>query len=152
MSMVSLTGKATQIINGYVLTQLPDGDVTKITHPNAKWVLKTGKNGNTIYAYNYTGLQVEVEQRVLLGGQDDVFLNSIILQADANPAGFVLISGVFVQNVGDGTGNITPVTFTLNGGVITHDPDASENTSGTTEQAVAVYRMIFSNAPRTIGM
>lgn len=149
--VISLTGKDTQIINGRILNDLPDGDVTKLTFNNDKWTVKTGKNGNSIYAYNYSGRQIEMELRVLLGSDDDAFLNNLANVADNDPSSFTLLVGSFVKNVGDGNGNITPVTYALSGGVIRRGMDAIENSEGNTEQAVVLYRLFFSNASRTIG-
>ena len=151
MSVISLTGKDTQIINGRILNDLPDGDVTKVTFNSDKWSIKTGKNGNSIYAYNYTGRQIEMDVRVLLGSDDDAFLNNLATLADNNPAAFTLLNGTFVKNTGDGAGGITPVTYSLSGGVIRRGMDALENADGVTEQAVVVYRFFFSNASRTVG-
>lgn len=149
--VISLTGKDTQIINGRILNDLAEGDITKITFPTDKWTVKTGKNGNSIFAYNYTGRQVEMEMRVLLGSDDDSFLNNLANVADNDPAAFTLLTGAFVKNVGDGAGNITPVTYSLSGGVVRKGLDASENAEGNTEQAVVVYRFLFTGASRTIG-
>lgn len=151
MSKISLTGKDTQIINGRILNDLANGDVTKLTFPTEKWRIKTGKNGNSIYSYSYDGRTINVEMRVLLGSDDDAFLNNLANLADNNPAAFTLLTGTFVKNIGDGVGNITPVTYTLSGGVIKKGIEAVENAEGNEEQAVAVYEFMFTNAARTIG-
>lgn len=151
MNSVALCGQDTIILAGRLLTDFADGDVVKLDYPNDTAVLKTGKNGNTIYAFNNTGLQCTMELRVLLGSADDVFLNQLLALWNNNPPAFNLMIGQFIKVVGDGNGNITPVTYDVNGGVFKKNVPGTENAEGDTNQAVAVYSLIFSNAPRSIG-
>lgn len=152
MSETSLTGKDTIIIAGRVLNDFADGDTCKLEYPNDLTVMKTGKNGNTIYAFNYSGLQVTVELRLLLGGSDDNFLNALMSNLIQNPPAFVLMTGEFIKNIGDGLGNITPVSYLLSGGSFKKQIPAMENADGDTNQAIAVYSLQFSNAPRAVAM
>lgn len=151
MSTVAVCGQDTIILAGRIFRDFADGDVAKLDFPNDTAVLKTGKNGNTIYAFNNTGLQCTLELRVLLGSADDSFLNNLLALWNRNPPAFPLLVGQFVKNIGDGNGTITPVTYDVNGGVFKKNVPATENADGDTTQAVAVYSMIFSNAPRSIG-
>lgn len=149
MNSVSLTGQDTIIFAGRLLTDFADADVVKLDYPNDTAVLKTGKNGNTIYAFNNTGLQCTLELRILLGSDDDTFINQLLALWNQNPPTFILITGQFIKNVGDGNGNITQVIYNLNGGVFKKNVPATENADGDTNQAVAMYSLIFNNAPRS---
>ncbi len=152
MSSTSLTGKDTIVIAGRVLNDFADGDTCKLDYPNDSSVMKTGKNGNTIYAYQYSGLQCTVELRVLLGGSDDAFLNGLLSLWNQNPPAFTLMTGEFIKNIGDGQGNIIPVSYLLSGGAFKKQVPAVENADGDTNQAIAVYSLQFSNAPRSVAM
>lgn len=147
----SLTGKDTIIIAGRVLNDFADGDTCKLDYPNDLSVMKTGKNGNTIYAYQYSGLQCTVELRVLLGSTDDGFLNGLLSLFNQNPPAFTLMTGEFIKNIGDGNGNIKPISYVLSGGAFKKQVPAVENADGDTNQAIAVYSLHFSNAPRNVG-
>jgi hypothetical protein len=149
--VTSLTGKDTIIINGTILNDLADGDCAVLTFPNDITNLKTGKNGNTIYAFNYSGRQCQLSLRLVRGSANDKYLNQLLTLFKNDPAGFTLITGTLSKNVGDGAGNITNDTYSLSGGAFKKETEAKENADGETEQSVAVYNMTFSNAPRSIG-
>lgn len=151
MSKVALTGSDTIIVAGRLLTDLTDQDVVDLDFPNELCQPKTGKNGNTIYAFNYTGLQCKMKLRVLLGSGDDKFLNNLLSLWTQNPPAFTLMTGAFVKVVGDGNGNQNNITYTMTGGVFDKLVPAKENADGDPNQAVAVYSLFFSNAPRNIG-
>ncbi|RTL04655.1 hypothetical protein EKK58_10115 [Candidatus Dependentiae bacterium] len=148
--IVALTGKDTIKINGRILNQLADGDCAVLTFPNDLMNIKTGKSGNSIYAFNYTGQQCELSLRVIRGGADDQYLNNLLALMKNNPALFSLMQGEFDKNVGDGNGNLTVDSYILSGGVFKKNPEVKENADGESEQAVTIYTLIFSNAPRTI--
>jgi hypothetical protein len=147
---VSLTGADVNIINDRILNDLGDGDVAVLSHPNEIATLKTGKNGNSIYALNQSGLQCDLEMRVIRASADDKFLNGLMKQQLADLASFVLMSGEFVKKVGDGLGNVTSDTYILSGGIFVKKVDAKSNTEGDTEQSLSIYMMRFANAPRAI--
>ena len=152
---VSLTGNDTIIIgqNGLtprVLKDLADGDVAMLEFPNDIAGVKTGKNGNSIYAFNATGRTANGTVRVLLGSADDKYLNARYNEYRNDPASFPLIEGEFVKRVGDGQGNVASVTYRLGGGIIQKLPTVKENTEGDTEQAVAVWGILFTNSDRAI--
>ena len=149
--VVSLTGRDTININGVIFNDLADGDCAALTFPNDLSVLKTGKNGNTLYAFNYTGRQCQLVLRVIRGSSNDKYLNQLLSIYKQNPAGFTLIVGELVKNVGDGAGNIISDTYTLSGGTFKKETEVKENADGDTEQSVAIYTLTFSNAPRSIG-
>lgn len=149
--VTSLTGKDTIKINGRILNDLADGDCAVLTFPNDLTAIKTGKGGNSVYAFNYSGNQAEVSLRVLRGSSDDKFLNNLLALLKNDPAAFSLMQGEFTKNIGDGAGAINNDTYIMSGGIFKKQPEVKENAEGDTEQAIAIYNMIFSNAPRTIG-
>lgn len=149
--VTSLTGKDTIKINDRILNDFADGDIVNLTFPSDLMAVKTGKNGNSIYAFNYTGQQCEVVLRVIRGSNDDKYLNHLLALMKNDPAAFSLMVGEFIKNVGDGAGNITSDIYILSGGVFKKQSEAKENADGDTEQSVTIYTMMFSNAPRTIG-
>lgn len=151
MPTVSLTGKDVIKINGRLLNDLADGDCAALTFPNDIAVVKTGKNGNSIYAFKYDGNVCEVTLRVLRGSSDDKFLNNILALFKNDPAVFSLLQGEFSKQVGDGAGNLIADTYVLSGGIFKKQTEVKENAEGDTEQAVAIYTLTFSNAPRSIG-
>lgn len=151
MAVVSLTGKDLVSINGVNITDLADGDCAALTFPNELSNLKTGKNGNTLYAFNYTGRQCQLILRVIRGSANDKYLNQLLSIYKNDPAAFTLMTGNLIKNVGDGAGNIVNDNYTLSGGTFKKETEVKENADGDTEQAVAIYTLTFSNAPRSIG-
>lgn len=152
MSEVSLTGKDTIIVNGRVLNDFADGDTCKLDYPNDLSVVKTGKNGNSIYAFQYSGLQCTMELRLLLGSSDDAFMNALLSTFINNPPAFTLLNGEFIKNIGDGASNISPTSYITSGGTFKKNVPAVENADGDTNQAIAVYMLHFTNAPRQVNM
>ena len=148
--IVSLTGDDTIKINNQILADFADGDTAVLDFPNDLVNAKTGKDGNSIYAFNNTGRQCTFVLRLLRRGSDDIFLNNLFEQFKNNPAGFALLNGEFIKNVGDGQGNIQQDIYTLSGGIFKRGVNAKENAEGDTEQAIAVWNLLFTNAPRSM--
>ena len=151
MPTVSLTGKDVIKINGRLLNDLADADCAVLTFPNDTAVVKTGKNGNSIYAFKYDGNVADLMLRVLRGSSDDKFLNNLLALLKNDPAAFSLMQGELSKQIGDGAGGIISDTYILSGGIFKKQTEAKENAEGDTEQAVAIYSLVFSNAPRSIG-
>lgn len=149
--IISLTGNDTITLNGQILNDFADGDIGHLTFPNDIMAVKTGKNLNSLYAFNATGRQCELMLRLVRGGPDDKFINQLFNLLINNPPGFSLITGEFIKNIGDGQGNITQDIYTMTGGVIKKQPEVVENMEGDIKQAVVEWTLIFTNAPRTIG-
>lgn len=147
---VALSGDDTTNIDGLVLNDQADGDVTELTIPNEVAKVKTGKNGNSIYSLDASGFQCDVKVRVIRGSPDDKSLNNIVQGWIQDPASFVLLQGEFVKRIGDGLGNITYDTYIMSGGVPTRNVPATENVEGSTDQSVAVYEFKFTNVQRAI--
>ena len=150
MGISALTGNDTIQINDRVFVDFGDGDVVNFTYPNELVTPKTGKNGNSIYAYNETGEQVDAVLRVLRGSPDDKFLNSLKVSMKSDFPSFTLLSAEFTKRVGDGLGNVSNDIQTVSGGVFTKGIDAKDNAEGDTEQAIATYNFKFTNSKRKI--
>ncbi len=150
MPTASLTGKDTIIIGGRTLVDFGDGDIFTLTFPNELVGVKTGKSGNSIYALNETGKEADAEIRVLRGSSDDKFLNSNLLDMLRDFASYTLLTGELNKRVGDGLGNVTNEIYTLSGGVVLQNVDVKSNVEGDTEQSISLYRLKFTNAPKSI--
>lgn len=155
MGSVALTSQDSLLIGQTgltprVLSDLADGDTLVLEYPNNSVEAKPGKNNNVIFAFNSTGILVNATLRLIRGSADDKYFNALFNDFLVNRPSFRLLNGTFVKQVGDGQGNITSDTYRLNGGVIQRFPDAKENVEGDLEQAVAIWRMVFSNVPRAL--
>ena len=154
MAGVSLTGGDSLIFFQagipLVVENFADGDVVNIEYPNNSIEVTTGKNGNAIYAFNSTGVQVQATLRVLRGSTVDKYLNSRLAEIINDVASFILIEAEFIKRVGDGQGNITSDTYRLGGGVVQKPPGVRENVAGETEQSVTIWNMMFTNSVRAL--
>lgn len=150
MATVALSGQDTIIINNQTLVGLADGNCVELTFPNEIAMVKTGKNGNSIYGFNETGKQCEVKIRLIRGCSDDQFLNNLLAQQQANFSGTILMIGEFIKKLGDGNGNITNDTYIMSGGVFTKQIEGKMNTDGDVEQSIAMYSLKFTNSPRVL--
>ena len=148
---LSLTGNDTLKLRDRVFADFADGDYAALTFPNDIAALKTGKDGNTIYALNETGRQAELVIRVLRGSADDKFLQNLLAAQRNDFSSFVTLEGELVKRVGDGQGNITTDTYLVTGGVFTKNVEVKSNAEGDTEQSVSVYTIAFGNNTRTLG-
>lgn len=148
---LSLTGNDTLKLRDRVFADFADGDYAVLTFPNDIAALKTGKDGNTIYALNETGRQAELVIRVLRGSSDDKFLQNILAEQRNDFSGFVTLEGELVKRVGDGQGNITTDTYLVTGGVFTKNVEVKSNAEADTDQSVSVYTIAFGNNTRTLG-
>lgn len=146
----SLTGNDTLVIAGNVFTDMCDADWFAWTYDNDLANLKRGKNGNAIYAENAMGLTASATLRLLRGGDDDKFLNSLLQQQLADFSSFVLLNGQFTKRVGDGQGNITSDTGRISGGIFKRGVDAKSNAEADTEQSLVIYRFEFAEIDRAI--
>ena len=147
---VALSGDDTIIINSRIFKDLGDGDVGSIDFPNPISAVKTGKNGNSVYSYNSSGKQCDFKVKVLRGSDDDKFLNSLLVQQQANFSGFVLMNGEFIKQIGDGKGKVANDTYIMSGGVFEKQPGGKSNVEGDVSQAMIEYVIKFTNAPRVI--
>lgn len=150
MAAVAVSSNDTIKINNKILADFADGDIGVLTFPNELASIKTGKNGNSIYAINETGRQSELVLRLIRGSSDDKFLASQLSAQKNNFSGFILLTGEFIKRVGDGTGNIVSDTYIMSGGIFTKEVEAKSNVEGDTAQSVSVYTIKFANSPRAI--
>jgi len=150
MPTVSLSGNDTVVIKDRVFNNVADGDYFTFTFPNELAAVKTGKNGNSIFALNATGAQAEATLRLIRGSSDDKYLGALLQQQLNGFASFVLLTGTFTKLAGDGQGNLTSDTYLMSGGMFSHQVDAKSNAEGDTDQSVSVYRFRFSNGERAI--
>ena len=147
---VCLTGDDSVIINSRIFKDLGDDNVAELTFPNPISSVKTGKNGNSVYAYNSSGKQCDFKIKVLRGSADDKFLNNLLVQQLANFSSFILMNGEFIKQIGDGKGGVANDTYILSGGVFEKIPEAKSNVNGETTQAMTDYVIKFTNGPRII--
>ena len=150
MSVVSLSGNDIVKINERILADFASDDIAVLTFPNDLATLKTGKNGNTIYASNETGKQAELVLKVIRGSSDDKFLSNLLNSQKLNFSSFVLMTSELIKRIGDGTGKIISDTYILSGGVFKKEVEAKSNVAGDVEQSVSTYSMIFALSPRAI--
>lgn len=146
----ALTGKDTIIINDVPLADLGTGDVCTLSFPDNISDMEVGKNGNAIMTYNPKGKNTEVEIKVLAGSNDDKKLNSLYLGMVNDFPTFKTLTGSFSKRIGDGSGNVSTINYSLAGGIFLKSIDAKENVDGDKEQAQAIYKFKFTNGERTI--
>lgn len=150
MATVALTGSDTIIINARVITDLADADVAVLDFPNNIADVKTGKNGNSIYALNESGKNSELTLRVIRGSGDDKYLNELLNSQNGNFANTILMVGEFIKQAGDGKGKVSNDTYICSGGIFTKFVPAKSNVDGDTGQSVSEYKIKFANTPRVI--
>lgn len=150
MPTLAFSGNDALVIDDRPLEDLGDGDAVLCEFPNDTMNVKTGKNGNTIYAQNKTGENLDVTLRVIRGSPDDKWLNGKLSQQRVSPTSFVPMSGEFAKQIGDGVGGVSQDTLILAGGVFLKNVGGKTNVEGDTEQSVAIYKMRFATAPRVI--
>lgn len=152
---ISLTGDDTIILSAgsaqLLVTDFAVGVVAEITFPENLVKVTRGKNGNTVFALNNQGFQSELKLKVLLGKTTDTFMNAQMALMQQAFSAFVLMGGIFIKNVGDGKGNITPVTYIMSGGVPSKNPMAQSVAEGVPEQSLVEWDLIYANNSRTIG-
>lgn len=152
---VSLTGKDTISLGSRglalrIFNDLADGDTGNLDFPNNLVESKTGKNGNTIYAFNSTGKVSLLTIRVLRGSPDDKYLNSEMNRYLQDPAAYTLIDGEFVKRIGNGLGEVTNDVYRMSGGIIQKFPVVKENVEGDVEQSVSIWSVQFANNSRSL--
>lgn len=146
----AITGKDTLVLNDYIFTGLADGDAVKFAYDEDETKLKVGKDGNAIFGLNQMGRAGTLTVRVIMGSDDDKYLNGLNANYLSNPSDYVLDIGSFFKRTGDGTGNINTIAYTLTGGAPKKAPEAKLNADGDPSQAVVEWMWLFANAPRAI--
>lgn len=147
---VSLVGKDTIKVDGRILFDMADSDNATLTFPNELMAVKTGKDGNSLYAFNETGRQCDLTLRVIRGGPSDKYLDSRMQEIIQDAPSFVLMNAHITKRIGDGRGSVGNDVYVLDGGVITKQVETKVNVEGDTEQALSVYTMKFTNSNRRV--
>ncbi len=142
MSAIALTGEDIFVINGRVLSDVADGDWTKITFDAKLVAVKVSKDGNLVYAQNQMGYLAKIALRLLIGSSDDTYVNSLFNQQTHDFSSFTLAGGSFTKRVGDGQGNVSNVIYQYVGGVINAIPEVKSSAEGDTEQSVSIWEMM----------
>ena len=150
MATMRLVGNDTIILDGRTFADFGSGEIGKISFSTDIATVKTGKNGNAVFASNESGNQATLELRLLRGSSDDKTLNTKLQSYKSDSVLFVLMTGSLVKRVGDGAGKVTNDTYILSGGVFTKNVEVVSNVEGDVEQALSVYTMQFAVAPRAI--
>ena len=156
MDTRSLFGSDTITFNDVPLSAFGSGEVAKITFPTELATVKAGKDGNTIYVQNVTGLQAVLEIKLIRGSADDVKLNGRVVAYKSTPALYILDKATIVKVIGSGVAGKNPEvgsfvndTYTCWGGIPTKQPEVVTNLDGDTEQALSVYTWTFAKAERS---
>lgn len=142
MSNVSLAANNTTLtLNGYVFDDLIEGDQLELAPVNAKTFRVNSEKGVTV-GKRSDGDVHDLTIRVMKYGQDDLFLNSAMNQAEP-----VIFNGSMKENfVRDSVDGVA--TWTLENGSLTDRPTETRNTQD--GNAVMEYRIQFRAATRLI--
>lgn len=151
MSIFNVVSEGTLTLYGRIINDFADGKIASLIFPNDFANVVTGKNGNGIISKNANGGNSVLTLRLMKGSSDDNFLQAKIASAQADFIRQELATGEFVVGIGDGSGEVKRDVYTLLGGTFSKiAPDAEEDVSGTTDQAVAVYTIKFIKTLRSI--
>ena len=148
-SSYALTGQDVIIINDIPLNDFADGDIGTLEMPNDLFAMSTGKNGNTIFAYDEAGRNATLTLRILMSSNDDKRLNGLVPKHEGF-ASTILVNGSVVKMVGNGEGKVSYNTYLLKGGMVQKKPAMTSNVNGETNQAVVEYVIQFADAERSI--
>ncbi len=150
MATFALTGQDVITINGRNITALADADSFMVTFPNPLTKVKPAKNGNVIYGLDQTGLLGDITLRLLIGSDDDKYLNSVLQTLISDFATFILMTANIVKRVGDGQGNTNSVVYQCAGGTFKNQVGAKTSAEGDVESSVSVYPLTFGSVLKTI--
>ncbi len=150
MATIAMSGADTVSVNNRILADSADGNIAELSFDNQIANVKTGKNGNSIFADNQTGNNGKLILRVIRGSSDDKFLNNLLIQQQANFGGTVLVNAELIKKMGDGQGNIGSDIYAANSGIFSKKVAAKSNVDGDTEQSVSIYELMFANVIRVI--
>lgn len=143
MSTIAISGNDSLQIDGRIITDFADQDISKVSFPNDIGMMKVSKNQNAIYALNPTGAVVDMELRLIRSSGDDKYMNSRLQEWISNPAVFILLFSVFTKRIGTGDGTITSDVYQMNGGIFKKIPEAKSNAEGDVDQSVVIYNMMM---------
>ena len=86
----ALTGQDVIIINDVPLNDFADGDIGSLEMSNDLFALSTGKNGNSIFAYDEAGRNATLTLRILMSSKDDKRLNGLVPKSEGFASPFLL--------------------------------------------------------------
>lgn len=144
----SLAQTDTLRLNNQVVSTLANEDPGKLEFPNELVMVDVDKQGNGLLAINQKGLIADLDVRLVMGGVDDQYLNSLLAQQTGGAP--TLLSGVLTKNFADQTGKVTSVQVQLNGGAFLRGVPMILSAVGNIEQTVSVYKLRFANWLRLI--
>jgi hypothetical protein len=150
MASFALTGQDVIQINGRIITALADADSFMVTFPNPLTKVKAAKSGNVIYALDQTGLMGDVVLRLLIGSDDDKYLNSLLQTLISDISTFVLMTSNIVKRVGNGQGAQSSVVYQCSGGIFKEQVGAKTSAEGDVESSISIYNMTFGSVLKTI--
>ncbi len=149
MAIDTLVGQDTIILDDRQITDVGFGDVVILDMPNTYTEVESGKDGNTVFVFMESGRQIQVKLRVLIGRDDDRWLNSKLEQTKNNYIGQTLMTMSLAKRVGDGKGGIITTRWNLEGGTFTTPPSTKYNVSGDKEQAIQEYSFVFARGMKS---
>jgi hypothetical protein len=149
MAIDTLVGTDTIILDGRAITDVGYGDVVTIEEPNQYTSMESGKDGNTVFIFQEAGRQFNVKIRVLVGREDDQWLNTKLEQMKNDFVHHVLFTMTLAKQVGDGQGGVITTRWNLEGGVFTAAPSVKYNVSGDGEQAIQEYSFGFARGTKS---
>ena len=145
-----LTGNDTHIINGRILKDFVNGDCVIHEFSEDLSSMVKGKNGNTIITYHPQGEIDKSTYKVMRGSDDHKFLLGIISEFRANPAGFALMTGESIKNIGDGSQNVAADTLILGAGIPKKLQNMKDNADGDATQAIVEIEITWGEITETI--
>lgn len=150
MTIETLAGNDSLILDGELILDGADQDCVTIDFPNDNATITRGKNGNSMIVKNEQGKLCNVTLRVLTNGETDKYMINKLSQFNNDPTTFILLEGTFTKRTGDGKGNVTKKVYDLTGGVIMKNAGTIDSSVGNVESAVSVYNLSFANSTVTI--
>lgn len=152
--MDAYTAQDTLILEDYegewILSDLADGTVVQLSAPNEKSTTTTGYNGNSLGAHNESGRQRECTIRIVKGSGDDKRLNRFYNMWEKRDLRWVPLKASFTKKIGHSDGSMTDETIECKFGLPATPVEAMQDTTGSTDQLVAVYMIRFGNSERSM--
>lgn len=146
---MAIVADSTLIINERIISELANSTSVDLTPPSELVQMNIGKNGHILVGENAQGKMTDLKIRIVLGGSDDKFLNSLLTQANQRLSTFVPLT-CKVSHIVRNAEEVNLVQHILGEGVFAQLIPASMNAEGDTEQAVAVYSFKFGRYRRVI--
>lgn len=143
-------GSDSHIINGRLLTAFAHEDCVVHEFSEDISAMVKGKNGNTIITYHPQGEFCKSVYKILRGSDDHAFLLNLKSAYQADPAGFVLLTGESTKVIGDGSGNRGNNSLNFSAGTFRKFSGMKDNASGDPTQAVVEFEITWGEVVETI--